>query len=96
MGAESCFNCGAALERHDSLCPCNGRPPRHLYFAVADLVAPAAEPFAVVRIDTSKPVDGGAEGIVDSLHWSRDVADLTAANLNFLALAEDIQTGVLQ
>lgn len=59
-----------------------GRIPKTVYFAVATLNEPTAEPYAVLRIDTDKRAGNGCEAVVDSLHWSRDVAEAIAEQLN--------------
>lgn len=55
---------------------------RTIFYEVIDLVNPSPEPFAVVRIDTSKRVGKGCEGIVDSLHMDRAVAVEVASRLS--------------
>jgi len=51
-------------------------------FAVATLDHPAAEPFAVVRIDTNQRIGDGCAATVVSLHWSQYVAEQIADGLN--------------
>jgi hypothetical protein len=59
---------------------------RTVFFEVATLISPVAEPFAVIRIDTEKRIEGGVEGYVESLHWSRqaaqDIADALTERLS--------------
>jgi hypothetical protein len=54
---------------------------RTVWYLVAELVNPAAEPFAVLRVDTSVRKGDGVEGEVVSLHRERDEADARAAEL---------------
>ena len=57
---------------------------RTVYFAVGDVTNPAPDqpPFIIVRVDVSNRSGNGVEGIVESMHWSREVADETADRLN--------------
>lgn len=56
-----------------------------IFYEVATLDNPVVDPpFALIRIDTDKRIDGGCEGTVVSLHWSKDEAKKAAE----LALAE--------
>lgn len=52
-----------------------------VWYQVADINDPAAEPFMVLRIDTSVRRGTGCEGEVISLHWTRDEAEARAAAL---------------
>ena len=50
-----------------------------VFYEVATLNDPIVNPpFAVVRIDTDKRVEGGVEGIVVSLHHTREEAQAAA------------------
>lgn len=51
---------------------------RTVWHLVADLTKPAAEPFAVVKVDTSIRREGGVEGEIVSLHWDRAEAERIA------------------
>lgn len=63
--------------------PVGGREPRAVWYLVADLTEPAAEPFAVISADTSARCDGGGvEGTVVSLHWQREEAERVAHEFN--------------
>lgn len=55
---------------------------RTIWYAVADLTNPEAEPFAVLSIDTTVAHEGGVEGTVVSLHWSRDEAQRITDTFN--------------
>lgn len=55
---------------------------RTVFFAVADLTEPVAEPYAVLRIDTDKRIGSGVQARIESLHWSRDVAQQISDDLN--------------
>jgi hypothetical protein len=56
---------------------------RTVWFLVSELTKPAAEPFAVLRADTRERDDLGAiVAVVDSLHWSKEVADAVAEQRN--------------
>ena len=55
---------------------------RTIWFMVADLHNPAAEPFMVLRADSSKPSGDGISATVESLHWDRDEAEAVAAERN--------------
>lgn len=50
-----------------------------IFYEVADVIKPDPEPFAVLKIDTGKPREGGVEGTVMSLHMTRSEADAYAA-----------------
>ena len=50
------------------------------YLAIADLDNPSPEPFAVIAIDPTVKVDGGALAIVHSLHMTRADADRAIHN----------------
>jgi hypothetical protein len=53
-----------------------------IFYQVADIDNPgAAEPFMVIRIDVTKRRDKGVEGVVQSLHWTRDEADMRSKEL---------------
>jgi hypothetical protein len=52
-----------------------------VFFEVAELDNPSAEPFAVIRVDTSKRVGTGVEGVVVSTHPSREDADHACENM---------------
>lgn len=43
-----------------------------IWYQVADLNNPSAEPFMVLRVDTSVRRGTGVEAEVVSLHWTRD------------------------
>lgn len=49
-----------------------------IFYEVATLDNPADKPFALIRIDTDKRIASGVEGIVVSLHWTRDDAKAAA------------------
>lgn len=54
-----------------------------IWYQVADLTDPTAEPYMVLRIDASvRRGATGVEGEVISLHWSRDEAEARAAALS--------------
>lgn len=55
---------------------------RTVWLLVADLTKPAAEPFAVVSVDTSIKRDGGVEGTVVSVHWQREEAERIVHEFN--------------
>lgn len=55
-----------------------------VFYEVATLNNPASEPFALIRIDTDKPMGEGVEGVVVSQHWTKDEAKAAAD----LALSE--------
>ncbi len=55
---------------------------RSIWHVVADLTNPSAEPFMVMRVDTSIRREGGVEGTVMSLHWRRDEAESRARELD--------------
>lgn len=55
---------------------------RTVWYVVADLNAPAAEPFAVLSVDTSVRREDGVEGTVVSLHWQREEAERIASEFN--------------
>lgn len=52
-----------------------------VWYVVADLTDPVAEPFAVLSVDTSIRREGGVEGTVVSLHWQRAEAENAARAL---------------
>lgn len=56
--------------------------PRTIWHMVADLHNPKAEPFAVIRADTSVKSGDGVEGTVISVHWDRAEAEAIARNLD--------------
>lgn len=56
--------------------------PRTIWHLVADLHSPTAEPFAVIRADTSIRSGSGIEGEVISLHWTREAAEAVARVLD--------------
>jgi hypothetical protein len=58
------------------------KPGRTIWYVVADLTDPAAEPFAVLRVDTTIRREGGVEGTVVSLHWQREEAERIAHEFN--------------
>lgn len=81
----ACPYCNASGIEHNAPCKeCGGTGQfaPTVWFFVGDLLNPAAEPFAILRVDVSKRVGDGVEAIVDSLHWSREVAEQIAADLN--------------
>jgi len=51
------------------------RMERTVWHVVADLNNPPAEPFMVLRVDTSVRREIGVEGSVVSLHWTREEAE---------------------
>jgi hypothetical protein len=55
---------------------------RTVWYVVADLNSPAAEPFAVMSVDTSIKRDGGVEGTVVSLHTIREEAERIVHEFN--------------
>lgn len=55
---------------------------RTIWYAVADLTSPAAEPYAVLSVDTSIKRDNGVEGTVVSLHWQREEAERIVHEFN--------------
>ena len=57
---------------------------RTIWYEVFDLKHPAAEPFVVLRIDTSVHRNGE----VVSLHWNRDEAKAHAEALSALSPAD--------
>ena len=57
-------------------------PTRTIFYEVADLIKPAAEPFMVVRIDVAIRKGAGCEGTVMSLHWQRNEAEARARELS--------------
>jgi hypothetical protein len=54
-----------------------------IYFLVGDRTVPSDEPFIVLRVDTNKRSGDGCEGIVESIHRTREMAERAAAELNF-------------
>ena len=67
---------------------------RTIWYQVADLNNPAAEPFMVVRIDTSMRSGSGVEGTVESLHWNRDEAEARANELTEEYIASVLRRAV--
>lgn len=56
---------------------------RSIYFATAKFDEHiGGPPWAVLRIDVSKPRGAGVTATVESLHWSRYVADQICTRLN--------------
>lgn len=55
---------------------------RTIYHMVADLHNPKAEPFAVIRADTSVRKGDGIEGTVISVHWNREEAEVECLRLD--------------
>jgi hypothetical protein len=56
-----------------------------VFYEVATLNDPVVDPpFALIRIDTDRPMGQGVEGVIVSLHWSEDEARAAAE----LALSE--------
>jgi len=55
---------------------------RTIWYAVADLTQPKAEPFMVVSVDTSVKSGKGVEGTIVSLHWTREEAELIVHRFN--------------
>lgn len=54
-----------------------------IWYQVADLIEPAAEPYIVIRIDTSvRSGATGVEGEIVSLHWDRAEAEARALSLS--------------
>lgn len=62
--------------------PDGGTAQRTVWYLVADLTEPAAEPFAVISADVSVRREGGVEGTVVSLHWRREEAERVAHEFN--------------
>lgn len=52
-----------------------------IFYEVATLDNPSEQPFALVRVDTDRPKETGVEGVVMSLHWTKDDA-AEAAEIN--------------
>lgn len=63
-------------------------PGLTVFYEVGELNDPAAEPFVVLRVDTNKRVGSGVEAVVQSLHWSREEAELAAESHTESATAE--------
>lgn len=57
-------------------------PQRTVWYLVADLKKPAAEPFAVISVDTTVRRESGVEGTVVSLHWQREEAERIVHEFN--------------
>lgn len=57
-------------------------PKRTVWYVLADLNKPVAEPFAVMSVDTSLKREGGVEGTVVSLHWLREEAERIVHEFN--------------
>jgi len=55
---------------------------RVIWYAVVNLINPAAEPFAVISVDTSVRREGGLEATVVSLHWQREEAERIVHEFN--------------
>lgn len=56
-----------------------------VFYEVATLTRPMIDPpYALIRIDTDKPMGEGVEGVVVSLHWTEAEAKAAAD----LALSE--------
>lgn len=54
-----------------------------VWYLVADLNNPTAEPFAVLRADIAERADsGGCEATVVSLHWTKPEAELEVLRLS--------------
>lgn len=53
-----------------------------IWYALAELTNPAAEPFAVISADTSIRQGGGVEGTIVSLHWDRGEAQRIVDQFN--------------
>jgi hypothetical protein len=65
---------------HPDKCPCARQT---IWYQVATLNNPSAEPYIVLRIDTSvKSGATGVEGEVVSLHWDRADAEARVAALS--------------
>lgn len=54
---------------------------RTIFYEVAELNNPADEPFMVVRIDVAARRGNGVEGVVQSLHRTREEASARAKEL---------------
>jgi hypothetical protein len=52
-----------------------------IFFIVADITAPAPEPFMVLRVDVEKRIGDGVEGVVISKHMTRAAATAAASDL---------------
>ena len=50
-------------------------------YVVGDLTEPTAQPFVVLKVDTSIRREGGVEATVVSLHWRREEAELVCKQL---------------
>lgn len=55
---------------------------RRVWYMVADLTDPKAEPFAVFSVDTGVIREGVVEGAVVSLHWRREEAERIVREFN--------------
>jgi len=55
---------------------------RRVWYMVADVTEPKAEPFAVFSVDTGIIRNGGVEGTVISLHWNREEAERIVREFN--------------
>lgn len=55
---------------------------RTIWYMVGDVTDAKAEPFVLMSVDTSVRHDGGVEGTVVSLHWTRDEAQRIADAFN--------------
>jgi hypothetical protein len=55
---------------------------RTIWHVVADLKNPTAEPFMVLRVDTSIARGNGVEGTAISFHWSREEAERKCLELD--------------
>lgn len=56
--------------------------PQTIWYVVADLNEPIAEPFVVIRVDTKVKMGSGVEGTIESLHWHRAEAESICHRLN--------------
>ena len=55
---------------------------RTIWDVVVELRNPSPEPFAVLRVDTTKMRDGGIEGTVISLHMMKEEAERIVHEFN--------------
>jgi hypothetical protein len=54
---------------------------KNIFYEVAELNTPSAEPFVVLRIDTNRRKETGVEGIVMSLHRDKEEAKARAKEM---------------
>lgn len=57
---------------------------RTVWYVVADItIQTSAEPFVLMSVDTAVRREGGVEGTVISLHWTREEAERIAQEFNY-------------